>query len=162
MVDVRKATVEDAGAIATIINGVVDEGGLTSLRRFTEGEEREFIASLDEREAIFVAERDDVVVGFQGLSRFARWSDSMAHVGNVLTMVVPEHRGSGVGRALAGRTFAFARWNRYEKVSTYIIADNEAALAYYESLGFTRVGLWKDQVLLEDGYHDDVIVEKFL
>lgn len=160
--EVRRATVEDAAAVSAIINGVVDEGGLTSLRRFTAEEERDFIASLDRREAIFVATEGGNVVGFQGISRFARWSDSMSHVGNVLTMVVPEHRGRGVGRALARRTLAFAREMGYEKVSTYIVADNEAALAYYEALGFERVGLWRDQVRLDGRYHDDVIVEMFL
>jgi RimJ/RimL family protein N-acetyltransferase len=162
MIEIRRATVVDAEAIAAIINGVIDEGGRTSLRKFSQEEERDFIASMDEREVMFVALDGTKVVGFQGLSKFARWSDSMDHVGNVLTMVRPEYRGLGIGTAMAERTFAFAREHGYEKISTYIIADNASAMKYYEGLGFSKVGLWRDQVILDDGYHDDVIVEKFL
>jgi RimJ/RimL family protein N-acetyltransferase len=86
----------------------------------------------------------------------------MSHVGNILTMIIPEYRGMGIGGKLAERTFLFSREQGYEKISTYILADNASAIRYYESLGFVNVGIWRDQVLLDGHYHDDVIVEKFL
>ncbi len=158
---IRRAGPDDAGAISSIINDIVAEGR-TSLRTFTPEEEREFIGSLKPREAIFVAEEGGDVIGFQGISEFARWSQSMAHVGNILTFVKRGHRGRGVGRSLTETTLRFARENGYEKISTYIIADNGPAVEFYKSLGFVEVGLWRKQVKLEDGYHDDVVVELFL
>lgn len=159
---IRTARVEDARAIATVINEVVVEGRYTSLRTFTPEEEADFIASMKPREAIFVAEEDGEILGFQGISEFANWSNAMAHVANILTFVRRKHRRLGIGRMLAERTLAFAREHGYEKVSTYIIADNTPAVAFYEDLGFRPVGTWTRQVKLDDGYHDDLIVELFL
>lgn len=159
---IRRATIDDAGAIASIINRVVDEGKLTSLKKFTKDEEERIILSMREREAIFVAVEGERVVGFQGVFMFAEWSDSMNHVCNVLTMILPEYRRMGMGKRLAEHTFNFARESGYEKISTYILNSNEAALGYYQSLGFKHVGLWSRQAKFDGDYYDDVIVELFL
>jgi L-amino acid N-acyltransferase YncA len=160
-ITIREAGLDDAEAISSIINDIVAEGR-TSLRTFTPEEEREFLGAQKPREAIFVAEEDGDVIGFQGIGEFAQWSLSMAHVGNILTFVKRDHRGRGVARLLTETTLRFARENGYEKISTYIIADNEPAVEFYKGLGFEVVGLWRKQVKLDDGYHDDVIVELFL
>lgn len=161
-VTIRKASVDDAEAIANVINSVVDEKKYTTLRKFSIEEEREYISSLSEREAIFVAEKNGKVIGFQDISLFAKWSESMSHVGNILTLILKEHRNQGIGGRLAKRTLEFARRNGYEKISTYIMEDNVGALEYYKSIGFTPVGRWSKQVKIDGKYHDEVVVELFL
>lgn len=159
---VRKGTVKDALPISEVINSVVEEGKFTSLKKHSADEERDFIETLGDREAIFVALVDGRIVGIQSLTKFAEWSDSMGHVGNILTLVLKEFRGKGIGKKLSKTTLEFARENGYKKISTYIIADNETAVEFYESLGFEVVGKWKDQVKIGSEFHDDLIVELFL
>ena len=161
-VTVRRANADDAEAIANIINSVVDEGKYTSLKKFSVEEEREYINSLNEREAILVANKNGKVVGFQSIGLFAKWSESMNHVGNILPLVLREDRGQSIGKLLAERTLEFARENCYEKISTYIIEGNIKALNYYEGLGFDIVGRWSKRVKTNGKYHDDLIVEMFL
>ena len=161
-ITIRRATIDDAEAIAHIINSVVDEERYTSLRKFSVEEEREYLSSLDEREGMFVAIKDGKIVGLQEISLFAKWSKSMSHVGNILTLILQAYRGQGIGTQLAERTLKFARENRYEKISSYVIKDNIHAINYYEKLGFRVVGRWTKQIKLDGKYHDDLIVELFL
>jgi ribosomal protein S18 acetylase RimI-like enzyme len=161
-IEVRRGSLEDAGQISEVINSVVEEGRFTSLKKHTAEEERAFMESLGDREAIFIALVGGKVVGIQSLTEFAKWSDSMSHVGNILTLVREDFRGKGVGRKLAEKTLQFARDKAYKKISTYIIADNQIAVEYYKSLGFEVIGKWKDQVKIGQEFHDDLIVELFL
>lgn len=161
-ITIRRANIDDAEAIANILNSVVDERKYTSLRKFSVEEEREYINSLDKREAIFVAIKDGKIVGFQDISLFAKWSEAMSHVGNILTLILKEYRKQGIGKLLAEQTLEFARQNGYEKISTYIMEDNIDAIDYYKSLGFNTVGRWSKQVKINGKYHDDLIVELFL
>ncbi|UCE36439.1 MAG: GNAT family N-acetyltransferase [Thermoplasmata archaeon] len=161
-ITIRRANIDDAEAIANIINNVVDEKKYTSLRKFSVEEEREYINSLNKREAIFVATKNGKIIGFQDISLFAKWSESMSHVGNILTLILKEYRNQGIGKLLAERTLEFARQNGYEKVSTYIMKDNINAINYYKSLGFNPVGRWLKQVKIDGNYHDDLIMELFL
>ena len=57
IIKIRRADIEDAKGIAYVINSVVDEKKYTSLRKFTEEEEREYIRSLNEREAILLLKK---------------------------------------------------------------------------------------------------------
>jgi RimJ/RimL family protein N-acetyltransferase len=160
--EIRRAVPEDAGGISSLINSVVEERQYTSLRKFSIDEEREFLESLSERETVFIALINGKNVGIQSITRFAEWSESMDHVGNILTMVLKEHRGQGIGKALASTTLEFARSHGYEKIATYIIEDNLGAIEYYTRLGFKPVGKWTRQVRINGIYHNDIIMELFL
>ena len=161
-ITIRKAGMDDAEAISNIINSVVDEKKYTSLRKFSAEEEKEYINSLTDRESIFIAIKDRKVVGFQDISLFAKWSESMNHVGNILTLILKDFRNQGIGKLLAEKTLEFARQNGYEKISTYIMEDNVGALNYYKSLGFNPVGKWSKQVKIDGKYQDEIVVELFL
>ena len=65
---IRKATPDDAKAVAGVLNSVIHEGQYTVFTRpFTEEEERSFISSLGERSAILVAEVNHQIVGIQAI-----------------------------------------------------------------------------------------------
>ncbi|MGO9114541.1 MAG: N-acetyltransferase family protein [Thermoguttaceae bacterium] len=71
-------------------------------------------------------------------------------------------RGRGVGRRLAEATFEQARPKGYEKLFTFVRADNCDALWFYRGLGFRIVGTAARQAKIGGKYADEVIVEKFL
>jgi RimJ/RimL family protein N-acetyltransferase len=161
-VRIRQATVDDAEAVAHVVNTIIGEGYTLFDRPFTLEEERQFIASLGGRRALFAVELDGAIVGVQSIDIFVGFANSMRHVGTVGTWLLPEVRGRGVGRALATHTFDFARANGYEKVVIQVLAWNERALRFYRGLGFRDIGLARRHVKLGDAYHDEMYLELLL
>ena len=162
-VTIRRAASGDAEAISAIWEAVCAERVYTAVSRpFTPEQEREYIASLSDREGIFLAEAEGRIVGFQSLDLWARYTDSFDHVGVLGTFVLPEWRGKGIGRRLAEHTFDFARANGYEKVVIYVRAGNTRAQAFYRSLGFVAKGVLAQQVKIDGQYEDEVFMELFL
>lgn len=162
-ITVRRATLRDAEAISAIWEVICTERVYTAVNRpFTPQQEREYLASLSDREGIFVAEVDGSIVGFQSLDRWARYTDSFDHVGTLGTFVLPQWRRRGVGRRLAEYTLAFARAHGYEKLVVYVRASNTGALAFYQRLGFRPCGVLTRQVRIDGQYDDEVFLELFL
>ncbi len=160
---VRRATPDDAEAISSVWAVVCAERVYTAVDRpFTPQQEREYIASLSDREAIFLAEAEGQIVGFQSLDLWASYSESFAHVGVVGTIILPGWRGKGIGRMLARHTFDFARAHGYEKLVIYVRAGNTTAQTFYRSLGFVPKGVLARQVKIDGQYEDEVFMELFL
>lgn len=160
---IRRATLDDAVGIVAIWEAIAAEKRYSAVSRpFTPDEERVYIASLSDREAIFVAELDGHIVGFQTLARWASYTPSFDHVGEIGTFVLPEYRGRGIGKALAKATLAFARQKGYEKLVIYVRATNQSAQTFYQSLGFAPIGVLTKQVKIDSQYDDDIVMEMFL
>ena len=77
-------------------------------------------------------------------------------------MSTPAFNGQGVARQLFAKTFDVARQKGYEKLFTFVRADNPAALATYMSQGFRIVGTAQKQTKMRGEYIDEVIIERFL
>jgi len=162
MIKVRKGLLQDAEEVAAVINSVIAEGKLTILDEpFTLQEEEKFLASLNDREAIFVAEVDGKIVGIQTISLYSQM-DANSHVATIGTWVHKDYRCRGVGKLLAKESFNFAKEKKFKKILIYVMAHNERALRFYESLGFKRIGIAKRQVKLRGEYFDEVYIERFL
>jgi ribosomal protein S18 acetylase RimI-like enzyme len=160
---IRRATSDDAKAISAVWEVVCAERVYTAVNRpFTPQQERDYIASLSDREGIFLAEVDGRVVGFQSLDLWAKYTDSFEHVGVLGTIILPEWRRKEVGRRLAEHTLGFARANGYEKIVIYVRAGNTGARAFYRSLGFVHRGILARQVKIDGRYEDEVFMELFL
>jgi ribosomal protein S18 acetylase RimI-like enzyme len=74
--------------------------------------------------------------------------------------VSPEHRSSGVGKALMERAIEHAR--ALEGVDVLLLgvtATSVAPLALYESLGFARIGLEPKALAHEGTYYDEVMMQ---
>jgi RimJ/RimL family protein N-acetyltransferase len=162
-ITVRRATPADAEAIAAVWEVICAERLYTAVNRpFTPEQEREYIASLSDREGVFVAEVGGRVVGFQSLDRWVRFTDSFDHVCSIGTFVLPEWRRKGIARHLAEFTLDFARAHGYEKIVIYVRRGNEGAQAFYRRLGFTPKGVLERQVRIDGQYDDEVFMELFL
>ena len=118
--------------------------------------------SLSTREAIHVAVDDrGAIVGLQILDR---WSalESMSHVAQLGTFLLPAWRRKGVGRRLADVTLAFARGAGYLKIVIYVRGSNQDAQAFYQQLGFTPCGRLSRQVIIDGVADDEVMMELHL
>lgn len=160
---IRRATPDDAEAIAAIWEVICAERVHTAIHHpFTAEQERAYIASLSDREGIFVAEVEGRIVGFQSLEQWVRYTDSFDHVGTLGTFILPEWRGRGIAHLLAQHTLEFARAHGYEKLVIFVRAGNRRAQAFYRSLGFVPCGVLTRQVKIDGQYEDEIFMEMFL
>ena len=162
---IRDAVPGDAGEIVAIFNPIIDAGSFTAFDEpFSVEAERDYIMGLPERAIFHVAVRvnDDSVVGFQSMEPFATYTNAFSHVGILGTYVDLGLRRQGVATHLFRATFEVARRKGYEKVFTYIRADNPAALAVYQHQGFRIVGTAERHAKLRGRCVDEIIVERLL
>jgi GNAT superfamily N-acetyltransferase len=80
------------------------------------------------------------------------------HVGEIRMVVLPEVRGTGVGRVLSQETFAVALGAGLEKLTAQMTVDQKGAIALFESLGFKAEALLHDHVRDADGKKHDIVV----
>ena len=83
-----------------------------------------------------------------------------AEVGTLGTYVDLEHRRRGIAKALFAATFEAARQKGYEKIFTFVRADNAAALATYRAHGFGVVGTARKHAKIDGRYIDEILIEK--
>lgn len=103
-----------------------------------------------------IAEDDGEVVGTAALLRDPLgWS---AHVGEVRLLVSTGRRGAGLGRDLLEAMFAIAHAHGVAKLVAAMTPDQTGSVALFESLGFTREALLKDQVRDGSGRSHDLAI----
>jgi L-amino acid N-acyltransferase YncA len=162
---VRPARPDDAGAIAAILNRIIDARVYTAFdTRITEEEERQYLTAFPARGVFVVAvDADDgSVVGFQSMEPFATFTHAFDHVGVLGTYVNLDRRRQGVASRLFASTYEAARAKGYRKIFTYIRADNPAALATYMRYGFRIVGVARAQACIDGRDIDEIVVERML
>ena len=164
-VQIREARPDDAEGIIRILNPIILSGDYTVLDTpFTVEAERDYIANFPERGIFLVAEspREGRIVGFQSIEPFATYTHAFDHVAVIGTYVDLALRGQGIGTRLSEAIFAAARLKDYEKIFTYVRADNPDSLAFYRGIGFRVIGTAQRQAKIGDRYVDEVLMEKFL
>ena len=95
------------------------------------------------------------VVGSVAVLPLHGWS---SHVGEVRLVVDPEHRGQGLGRALARHAVHDAVELGLAKLVVEVIADQEALIAMFRTLGFEPEALLSDHVRDRNGQIRDLLV----
>lgn len=162
---VREARPDDAEGIVGILNPIIEAGVYTAFDTpFTVEAEREYIMHFPQRGVLHVAicQHHHQIVGFQSMEPFATYTHAFDHVGVLGTYVNLLHRREGIGACLFQTTFEAARRKGYEKIFTFIRADNAAALATYLRHGFHIIGTAQRQARFNGRYVDEVIIERFL
>ena len=162
--EVRRATEDDAAGIQAVMENVVSERVHSAIdHAWSSDEQRKYLGSLSTRELFHVAVADSGrVVGCQSLERYAPMFESMAHVGQVGTFILPAWRGQGVGRSLFKHTHQFALLAGYRKLVIYVRGSNAAARSFYQRLGFVECGRLSRQVVIDGQEDDEVFFELFL
>ena len=102
-----------------------------------------------------LAVEDGDVVGYVALVPLHGWS---SHVGEVRVIVDPEHRGRGVGRALAHRAVMEAVELDLSKMVVEVVADQEPTIAMFRALGFDPEALLTDHVRDQSGELRDLMI----
>ena len=159
---IREACVDDATAVLGVLNPIIASEAVAFDAPLADADERGYIGGFPARGVFHVALRDGELIGFQSLEPFASYAHLFDHVGVLGTYVAATHRRCGVATRLFAATFDAARARGYEKLFTYVRADNPPALATYEAQGFRVVGRAERHLKVGDRYVDEVVVERFL
>ena len=161
---VRRATAADAEGIVAIWRIIAAERSYSAIDQpWTVEQERSYLCSLSPREAIHVAVNGSGhIVGFQSLDLWAPAINSMRHVAQLGTFLLPEWRRRNVGSALFRVTRVFAQDSAYSKIVIQVRASNASAQAFYRCLGFEECGRLTRQVRIDGQEDDEIIMESFL
>ena len=128
----RQATIEDAEAIAAVINAVVQEPNPVGFDGpTTEERVRAWLTRQGGEGGIFLCRIDDKTVGFSALD-FDSHEPDRAVLG---VWLLSEHRRKGLGTALAEYALGFARDRGYKRIRARLPERNETALSFLSGIG---------------------------
>jgi len=167
-VTLRLARADDAEAICLIYNqGIEDRVATLETELRAPEERREWMAARGPRHPVIVAESGATpgaagsVVGWGSLNVFnAR--PAYRHVADFSVYVERAWRGKGVGHRLLERLIEIARESAYHKMVLSTFPTNTGGVKLYERLGFSRVGIYREQGMLDGQWVDTLIMEKLL
>jgi L-amino acid N-acyltransferase YncA len=159
---VRPAQGGDAEAICLIYNqGIEDRVATLETELRTPAERLEWLTARGPRHPVLLATAAGQVVGWGSLNRFNP-RPAYDHVADLSVYVERSWRGRGVGRRLLEALVEAARQLGYHKMVLAAFPTNAAGMALYERLGFTRVGIYREQGRLDGQWVDVVIMERLL
>jgi L-amino acid N-acyltransferase YncA len=160
---IRDVEAADAAAVCAVINPIIEARAYTVFDApFTVDAEREYIIRFPARGVWKPALDGARVVGFQVLEPLATYTRALDHVGGIGTYVDLSLRRHGVAKALFAATFEAARSKGYEKLFTFVRADNPAALAAYRAHGFETIGTARRHARIDGRYVDELLIERQL
>lgn len=138
---VRHAQIDDADALAVVLNDVIAEGGKTAIDTPLSGAEfaEWFITGPHCLSCVVAVAPDGGYLGFQALERFHE--DLPEGFADIATFVTAASRGAGVGRSLFDATAAIVEQDAgLHSLRAVIRRSNEDAVRYYRAVGFGDEG----------------------
>lgn len=162
-ITIRTATTADAPAIAAIYNqGIEDRVATLETQVRTSEERAEWLAARGPRHPVLVAVDDeDAVLGWSSLNPFNP-RPAYDHVADLSVYVAREQRGRGIGDALLAALEDRARGAGFHKMVLAAFPTNAPGMRLYERHGFTTVGIYHEQGMLDGRWIDVIVMEKIL
>ncbi len=162
-VEIRDATPADAASIAYIYNQGIEDRVATLETELRSPEERaEWLASHGLRHPVLVAsDGDGKVLGWGSLNVFNP-RKAYGHVVDFSLYVAREYRGRGVGDAILGALESRAQSLGYHKMVLAGFSTNLPGKRLYERHGFSLVGTYHEQGMLDGRWIDVIVMEKLL
>jgi L-amino acid N-acyltransferase YncA len=155
----RLAVPEDAGAIARIYNGGIEERIATFETRARTAEEvRSWFGG---RHPMVVVEEDGEVLAFAATSEY-RSRECYAGVAEFSVYADRAARGRGAGGMAMGALIPAAERAGFWKLVSRVFVENEPSRRLLRSAGSREVGVYEKHARLDGAWRDVVIVERLL
>ena len=160
---VRDATRQDAADIARIYNqGIEDRVATLETQPRSPEERAEWLAARGPRHPVLVAVDDGgSVVGWASLNSFNP-RPAYDYVVDFSIYVAREQRGKGVGDLLLSALEERARALGYHKMVLAAFPTNQPGMRLYERHGFSTVGIYHEQGMLDGRWIDVILMELIL
>ncbi|MEL6585449.1 MAG: GNAT family N-acetyltransferase [Pseudomonadota bacterium] len=133
---IRRAQPFDAGAMAALLQAIIDKGGTTALRGPVMGADlRDWMAQTDT--IWHVAELDGDILGFQWIGPNSALPPQAC---DIATFVDLDRHGLGIGTRLFDASRKAAKAAGFAWINATIRKENTGGLSYYQSRGFEPYG----------------------
>jgi phosphinothricin acetyltransferase len=160
--EIRDAKPDDAAAIARIYNQGIEDRVATLETELRSPEERlRWMTERSPRHPVLVAVDGGDVVGWSSLNSFNP-RPAYDHVVDFSVYIARERRGTGVGAALLTALEERARSIGFHKMVLAAFPTNAGGMRLYERRGFTTVGIYHEQGMLDGRWVDVIVMEKIL
>ena len=115
---------------------------------------------LQSNEAIFVAEEDEVLIGYASI--MGGHLQRMAHKASIVTGVLPQHGGKGVGTKLFTAMLNWAEGSDLYRLELTVMTHNASAIALYQKFGFEVEGTKRASLKVDGSYVDEYVMSRLL
>ena len=142
---IRRATENDLRPMLDIYNEIImNTTAVFQYDLHTLEQRKEWFAQKEkENYPVFVAEEDNMVVGFSTFGQFRNWQAYKYSVENSV-YVKADCRGKGIGKLLLQPLIDAAKERQLHTIIAGIVADNEASIALHKQFGFVEVAHFKE------------------
>lgn len=162
MMNIRRATVEDAREIVVIKQKIVESTNFF-LRSPEEPQEKaeDYQKKIQTGQGngglTLVVEFNDQVIGFLSFSRSSYMR--LHHAGSFGMGIKPEFGNAGIGTKLLSYFIEWAKQQEgLEKICLDVFSNNKRAINLYKRLGFREEGRQINQIRFKDGSYADIIL----
>ena len=119
------------------------------------------LRSLDvEKHLYLIAEKEKQACGW--LELYCLQPKKINHIATLTLAVAKAYRGKGIARRMLEQAIVWAKTMKIHKIALNVRANNTAAIRLYDSLGFMIEGREKDQIKLDNGFEDNLIMAKLI
>lgn len=129
--EVRRATHDDAEAVAAVVRGLGDEPNIGITPGFDAARAREWVKRLGDGGTMLIAFDGSIPVAFGTLD----FSTIEPDTGVLGVWVATEHRRRGLATEIADGLLEFARVSGFRRIRGRLPEENEAALSFLSSIG---------------------------
>ena len=145
MISIRNATENDLQPMLDIYNEIImNTTAIFQYDPHTLEQRKEWFAQKKkENYPVFVAEENNMIVGFSTFGQFRNWQAYKYSVENSV-YVKADCRGKGIGKLLLQPLIDAAKGMQLHTIIAGIVADNEASIALHKQFGFVEVAHFKE------------------
>jgi len=145
MIIIRHATENDIQQMLDIYNEIITNTTAVFQYDLHTLEMRKdwFAQKQKENFPVFVAEENNMVVGFSTFGQFRNWQAYKYSIENSV-YVKADCRGKGIGKLLLQPLINAAKEMKLHTIIAGIVADNEASIALHKQFGFVEVAYFKE------------------
>lgn len=159
---IRPALAADAEAIRLIYNHEVETSTTTlDLVPRSLDEQRAYLDARSGGLAVLVAEHDDEIVGFAGLSFYRDRPGYRTSVEDSI-YIDRRHHGRGVGSVLLGELIRVAERHGFHTMFARIVGVQAPSVALHERHGFHLVGIEREVARKFGRWHDVALMQRLL
>jgi len=145
MINIRTAKEDDLPQLLDIYNEVI--ANTTAVYQYEphtlEMRKEWFETKQQQGFPVFVAEEENVILGFSTFGAFRNWQAYKFSVENSV-YVDAKHRGKGIGKLLLQPLIDEAKRMNMHTIVAGIDATNEASIALHKQFGFVEVAYFKE------------------
>ncbi|MEP6682374.1 MAG: N-acetyltransferase family protein [Parafilimonas sp.] len=145
MIEIRKASENDLPSMLDIYNEIIEN--TTAVFQYDphtlEMRKEWFAKKQEENFPVFIAEENNVIVGFSTFGQFRNWQAYKYSVENSV-YVKADQRGKGIGKLLLQPLIDAAKEMKLHTMIAGIVADNEARIALHKQFGFVEAAHFKE------------------